>query len=433
MASSRLHGVVLCLCLCAASWSCGLHVAGIGDGSTDIDGVEHDAEGGTADADADADRAEVPDGDVSSEDAGDGEDAAEDAAGCTDGLFECLPGGRARRCVGGAWEDLGTCRLGCNAATGTCYHPSNLPEETVAEAGRAELVAPVLPAAETPITVDGDSGSILGRSGAVIRNPGEGVLDGVFFGIVAQPADPTRNVAVFVLDGLDVPAGVTLRGAGTNPIAFLTEHGIHVYGTIDMGAGTGPMLVTEVDGQHVPGPGGHFGGAPSMPGAGPCPGLADGGARCGNYCTSGGGGGGLGGRGGDGGDGSSPSQGCTAVFEGGAGGGPCGTAELVPLFGGSGGGGGGRPDDEPTAAAVPGTGGAGGGAFQMTSLEAIHVYPGGGVTAPGGGGGGADLTGGGGGGGGAGGGLLLEAPTVVLDAGGFVAANGGGGGSGDCT
>ena len=437
--------VSFCLALCAASWSCGLNVAGIagetGD-ADDRDGIDsaefevgHDADEGTSGDVADADHAEgLADGDVPAEDGEDlGETAEDVVVPCTDGLLECLPDGSARRCADGVWHDLGACPLGCDPTSGACYHPSNLPESATVEAGRTELVAPGLAGAGPTILVNGDSGSIAGTGGTVIRNAGTGTIDGIFFDVVPQTGEPSRTVGVFVMDGLDLPAGVTLRGSGTNPIAFLAEHGIHVRGTIDMGAGMSSATPAAAEGHHAPGPGGFPGGAASTAGAGPCGGLADGGTRCGRYCTAGGGGGGFGGRGGDGGDGRDASLSCHTVFEGGDGGGPCGTAELVPLIGGSGGGGGARPDDDPAARAVPGLGGAGGGAFQMTSLESIHIYATGVVTAPGGAGGGADFDGGGGGGGGAGGGLLLEAPTVVLDAGGVLAANGGGGGSGDCT
>lgn len=359
------------------------------------------------------------------------EDREEDTP-CTDGQLECLDDGSARRCEDGSWVGLGVCHLGCDSITGKCYHASNVPEDTAREVDRGDLVTPDFPLGETLITVSSDDGSITGGSGAVIRAAGEGLISGIFFQVVDQADDPARDAGVFIMESLELSEGVTLVGVGSNPMVFLVAGGVHIHGTIDVGVVKAEFApVTE--GHHIPGPGGYRGGDASTQGEGPCPGDADGGTECGTYCTSGGGGGGFGGRGGDGGDGEDSSLGCPTVFEGGAGGGPCGSSELRPVFGGSGGGGGGRPDDDLGEPAIPGKGGAGGGALQITSLELIHIYPTGIITSPGGGGGGATADGGGGGGGGAGGALLVEAPQVILDAGGILAANGGGGGAGDCT
>jgi hypothetical protein len=254
-------------------------------------------------------------------------------------------------------------------------------------------------------------------------------VDGIYFDVVPQADDPAGPAGFFIMESLDLPEGVTLLGVGSNPIVLLVREGVHVRGTIDVGARQDPASTVAALGHHLPGPGGFSGGGAGEQGLGPCPGGTDGGEACNEYTTAGGGGGGFGGRGGDGGDGAEPPN-CNTVYEGGAGGGPCGAPELRPLTGGSGGGGGGRP---PTGTSAPGPGGAGGGGLQITSLTFIHVYATGIITAPGGGGGGGDLNAGGGGGGGAGGGVLLEAAEIVLDPGSVIAANGGGGGSGDCT
>jgi hypothetical protein len=125
-------------------------------------------------------------------------------------------------------------------------------------------------------------------------------------------------------------------------------------------------------------------------------GLAGGAAGSSNY--HGGGGGGYCGAGGAG---AAPNGEPVS-----AGGKPAGSAQLVPLVGGSTGGG----------AADPG--GAGGGAVQLVSGDSIDIGVGGLI----------DVAGGraAGGGGGSGGAILLEAPTVSVR--GALAANGGGGG-----
>ena len=339
---------------------------------------------------------------------GSGDDAAADTESdttvepddgpCTDGQFECLADGTARKCFGHAWGPQVPCPLGCDAAAQSCFVPSNIPADARDNVFNADLLDVSLAGASSPVTINSDDGSITDAMGSAIRPAGTGTLGGILYMNTPQEGSPTSSAGLFIMKSLDIPAGVTVAGIGTNPIILYIKESASIAGTIDVGA-TRPSSIVTADGHHTPGAGGFAGGAVETPGQGPCPGGADGGSACGQFTTSGGGGGGFGGQGGDGGDGSDPSYGCTTVYYGGDGGGPCPSAELMPLIGGSGGGGGGVAAG---ASSVPGQGGAGGGAIQISALQAIHMLTGGIITAPGGGGGGADNSGGGGGGGGGG-------------------------------
>jgi hypothetical protein len=399
---------------------------------TGPDPREDGADTATDDRTDESDRADLVEdahaGDAVADEA-DGEES--DLGPCDNGQFDCNADGRAFECQGGVWVELGDCPLGCDGTAGLCYQPSNVPGDVAGEIDDGGLLALDLTGAVSPVVVDTGDGSITDASGGFIRESGEGMKGGIFFAVRPQPDDPSRSAGIFIMRSLVVPAGVTVVGVGSNPLILLITEGAVIGGTIDVGA-VRDRGVPESEGYAVPGPGGYPGGAGGMVGEGPCPGDADGGNACGDYCTSGGGGGGSSGWGGDGGDGADPSLSCYDVFYGGPGGGPCGLPELRPLVGGSGGGGGGRPAST-IYLSVPGTGGGGGGAIQITALLSIRVTPSGVITAPGGGGGGGDLDGGGGGGGGAGGSVLLESSEIILEPGSVVAANGGGGGSGDCT
>ena len=397
-----------------------------------------------ADAGPDADEADIGfDGtdigesvtDLSNDDATGAEGIPVDAVdaveteSCSEGDFECLTDGTARKCRGGDWVELGRCFLGCSPSADSCYYPSNIPIETAQEVDNEGLWDVSIGDTDSPVTINSDDGSITGARGTVIREAGEGLLNGIYFSEESQPEDPSKTAGIFVMKSLDIQPGATLVGIGSNPLILLVREGVHIHGTFDVGARSQEEAPVH-HGHYVPGPGGFEGGPAGTAGEGLCPGGADGGEDCSEYTSAGGGGGGFGGRGGDGGDGADPDRGCETVYFGGDGGGPCGDDDLIPIFGGSGGGGGGGP---PSGPAEPGAGGAGGGALQITSLQFIHVYSSGVIIAPGGGGGGADNEGGGGGGAAAGGAILLESVDVTLDSDSVLATNGGGGGSGDCT
>ncbi|MFH1434122.1 MAG: hypothetical protein ABIJ56_00260 [Pseudomonadota bacterium] len=372
-------------------------------------------------------------------DSGSGEDAAADTepdtpvelddGPCTDGQFECLADGTARKCFGDTWGPQVRCPLGCDAAAQACFVPSNIAADARDNVFNADLLDISLAGASSPVTINSDDGSITDAMGSAIRPAGTGTQGGILYMNAPQEGSPSSSAGLFIMKSLDVPAGVTVSGVGSNPIILYIRESASIAGTIDVGA-TRPSSMVTADGHHTPGAGGFAGGEAETQGLGPCPGGADGGSACGQFTTSGGGGGGFGGRGGDGGDGADPSYSCTTVYYGGDGGGPCPSAGLLPLIGGSGGGGGGMAEG---STSQPGKGGAGGGAIQISALQLIHLLTGGIITAPGGGGGGADNNGGGGGGGGAGGGILLESPDITLDPASIVAATGGGGGSGDCS
>jgi hypothetical protein len=200
-----------------------------------------------------------------------------------------------------------------------------------------------------------------------------------------------------------IASGSTLRLSGAvfpNPLYFLAQGTVIVYGTIDVSgqAGYVPTASTQRTGPTTPGAGGYGGGSASyganaaLPGMGPNGGTAN-------------------------------VNGCFPRPMGGAGGVTV-TSFAVPLVGGSGGGG--TPG---SAAGVTGAnGGAGGGGLLIASSVSIAVY--GTITAAGGAGGYSSPNGSGGG---AGGTIRLVAPTIT--GGGTLNAAGGAAGfiTGPCT
>lgn len=400
----RLVFTVTLAVLLAGGWGCGGSVAYHDD---DLDAVTDTSIDTSADTSTDT---TVPDGtDVVADTPVDTVD--DDVPPfCPEGEIRCVDGG-AQRCVDGTWMDLGPCPLGCDDATGACFVPSNVP---------ADLVDPTAGDLDTTglgpmVRMDTDDGSIMGEGGMVIRPPvtGHDAGSGITF-VVHSQGEGLPAIGVFSVGSLTVPPGMTLRAEGSNALAILASGSITVAGIIDVSA-TGPR----------PGPGGGPGGEMGEPGQGACPGQsALGTALTTHHCSAGGGGGGFGGTGGAGGDAETECS-----YPGGAGGGPCGSAQLSPLQGGSGGGGGGLAQED--EAAFAGTGGGGGGAVQLVAVTSIYIADGGGIRAAGDGGGECNTSGGGGGG--AGGGVLLESASVTVTSGGIIAANGGGGGAGDCT
>jgi hypothetical protein len=321
-------------------------------------------------------------------------------ATCPAGAFQCLPSsGTAQVCSGGSWKLVGTCALGCDAASKSCRRPSNVAATLVGK-GTGEPDTAGLPS----LTINTDTGAI----SPGVRPAGTGLdpTSGIHYEQVAQSG--TVGLGVFAFKRLTVQSGTAVTVTGARALVVLATGPVVIAGTVSVAASA----------QNA-GPGGFAGGAGGAKGNGPCPGLAGSGDTYQEYCTSGGGGGGHGGAGGAGGDSS-----CTGTHAhvGGAGGAACGAASLVPLVGGSGGAGGAVAG----TASKAGPGGGGGGAIQISSAVSISVS--GSIDA--GGGGGGESVSAGGSGGGAGGAILLEAPNVSAA---LLAANGGGGGGGDCT
>ncbi len=185
------------------------------------------------------------------------------------------------------------------------------------------------------------------------------------------------NATVWYLSSLTVEAGQQLNIEGDKPAIFYVTGPVQIDGAIVVTAGT----------------------LTNGAGAG-----ASGVTTSGNVPLGGGGGGGFCAAGGSG-----------SAFDGGAanaGGQSYGTANLIPLVGGSLGG-----------TSNNGPGGAGGGAFQITSTASIAIVAGGSILAGGLGGGSGNAEGAGGGSGGS---LLLEAPSVANA--GNLSVNGGSGG-----
>ncbi|HOX44887.1 MAG TPA: hypothetical protein PK668_14905 [Myxococcota bacterium] len=310
-------------------------------------------------------------------------------------------------CQAGACVPGQACPLGCDAQAQPprCLRlrPSNVDPAWLCQAG-----APAFPVLLGDAEIDTDLGTLDGAP----HEP---------FHIQVQPADADGappDIAVFVFERVELPAGITLRVVGARALALLACEELILGGALD----------ARAEGWRA-GAGGYAGGAGSYwtgasyvaaedgDGYGAGPGLHGLYQGADPYLQSGGGGGAFGRAGGDGGDGTAPSE---TTRPGGAGGSACGLTTLSPLLGGSGGGGGG-------AFNWAGDGGGGGGAIQLVAGERIRVETGAIIHAGGGGGGTSSADNwGAAGGGGAGGGILLEAP--VVEVAGLLAANGGGGG-----
>lgn len=250
-----------------------------------------------------------------------------------------------------------------------------------------------------------------------VRNPGDGVVDGIGFRSAGQgPGLPSLGIwsvtAFTVNPGVSTALHGTARFVGARAAIVLSRGAITVRGVVDAGAGVFNRTCRECGG-----PGGGNGGTRMDPATGCAPG---GNGAYGAADETGGAGGGMSTIGADGGD--SDAEGGVAASIA-----TCPGVELIPLQGGSGGGRGGYDASPPVAGGE--VGGGGGGAIQLTSLAAISIVGTADVYA--GGAGGAGSSGRyGGGGGGAGGAILLEAPTITIGDTARITANGGGGGSG---
>ncbi len=294
------------------------------------------------------------------------------------------------------------CGLGCNpdADPDRCYRlsPSNLDASWLC-ANQSDLVI------SSGVTINTDEGTITGVPSAQI-----------VFRTQTQ-ANGSPDIGVFAFNRIDLQGNLLVQGR--NALALLACGDMEVSGVIDASA-VGSLG----------GPGGYAGGPAGEGGEGSGGGKAagDGTADCPTLCSAGGGGGGHGGRGGDGGEVECRTHSGDVHLDPGDGGAVSGSAELVPLVGGSGGAGG---AGVPGAGSSPGAGGGGGGAVQLSAGGHIWIRSPGGITVAGDGG--RETESGGGAGGGAGGAILLEAGEIEIGTGAFLAANGGGGGGGDCT
>ncbi len=246
------------------------------------------------------------------------------------------------------------------------------------------------------ILISTDTGGITTRLNAtVIRNTGEGVMDGYRFRIISG------QVSLLAFDDLTIALGAKVRVTGSHALIILARNTITIVGEIDANGGRNADPTQA-------GPGGGPGAVGASP-AGGCGFGPNGNFNAGNQDAGGGAGGSFGGKGGAGGDnlGGNAANVCTDLLK-------------VKLQGGSGGGRGGNPNDS-------GNGGGGGGAIQFTAGVSLSVS---GLLHAGGAGGQSSLIQGGGGGAGAGGGFLFEAPTVNILATAIIVTNGGGGGDG---
>ena len=209
------------------------------------------------------------------------------------------------------------------------------------------------------------------------------------FKVFTQPDH--SKIGVYVARSFRIEPNAVVTVSGGSPIAFVALDRLEVLGGI-VASGRGDVAVA----------GGFTQATVNTKGGGPGGGgtatttVAAGG---GSYCGIGGAGGAQSGT-------PSPRG---AVY---------GTAEIVPLVGGSSGG----------AGTVAGAG-AGGGAVQLVAGKSLSIPAGGYVHVGGGGGTFGGVTGQESAGGGSGGSILIEATTVTVA--GTLAANGGGGGQGD--
>lgn len=389
------------------SWGCGSSIKGTADGDEDTTTDTSDTDG-TTDTDEDpsgdptTDSEEDPTTDTPTDTPTDGP--------CTDGTMRCSSDGTAlEECVDSAWTST-ECEYGCSEDGGAhclVWDISNIPDDSMLEAGDTPTGDPWPSDSSDTYWVDmnTDNGQMdvyrwAGDHWAHVAElrPADLGLDagsGIAFQVVEQGTD-LPDLGVFSFQRLDVPENYTLGIWGTLPMVLLSEEDATIDGGVYVGCSwtEGPPLGGAADSGEGPGAGGD-----GSPMGGPS-GDRDGG----------GGGGAYGGPGGTGG-GYDPSL-------RGTGGTPYGTAELVPLIGGSGGGFGSDTGG--------GYGGRSGGAVQIVSGGTLSIS--GWVDSGGCGGFPAWESNEAGGGGGSGGGILLEAPGLNIT--GSATANGGGGAGG---
>jgi len=279
------------------------------------------------------------------------------------------------------------CPLGCSLDGGPhCLQlvPSNGVTVDLLDGVTGSLMADKL-------SFDTGSGQIR-RQATIIRNGGEGLVDGVGFHIIDGMA--VWSALVFTL-----PPGEEWTFTNDHAVVLFAATTITVEGTLDLGANNAAR-----------GPGGNNGGQNAT--AVPCRGSA-GKAFAVGFGEGGGGGGGetAGGNG-------APSNQTTF----GSGGSQCSQPSAIPLRGGNGGGAGGFD-----GSLRGGAGGGGGGALALVAMLGITIDNAT-IGAPGAGGL-SGAAGDGGGGGGSGGAIMLETPFLIVDDS-ALTANGGGGAAG---
>ncbi|MGZ3429160.1 MAG: hypothetical protein ACXVCV_21055, partial [Polyangia bacterium] len=298
--------------------------------------------------------------------------------------------------------DLGACGCATGCSTTTPVHCLGLAPSGPVVAGDYGMAGLVAVNVNANITIDTDTGAIMGPAG--LSRPGmPGVVNGIGYHVVTQASGP--SVGVFSVAGLTLVGAAKITIKGTNAFALASAGSVSLGGIVDASC-SGPM----------PGPGGFAGGMSAMDGSGPAAGAGKAGLNAGGPAgqASGGGGAGYGDSGGSGGLIATQTTPNGGVAFGDL------TTPTFTLTGGPGGGGGGQP--------MGGKGGGGGGAVQISVNGTLTVS---GTINVGGCGGlhGAKSTGGGGGG--AGGAIVLEATHVTLASTAVLAANGGGGAAGD--
>ena len=312
-----------------------------------------------------------------------------------------------------------TCALGCNETTVECKTlvPSNVGESI--DMSRSSEGLSVGVSSLEYLIFDTDDGGRIDRYNpangerTTVRAAAAGVLDsGIYHEQVSAsgaevPGGATPpDLAVWVLDSLNVGAMGTMQFVGRRAAVLLVEGDVQISGRINV---RGEWLLSGMGGREF------LSAAAGGPGFVRTAGGGYGGGDLGvaeRNRRSGGGGasfGSSGGRGGGAGFGAVVSE-PGPVY---------GNQALTPLYGGAAGGAG---ADERSA------GGDGGGALQISAGGRFTLAASGVIDASGEGGYGASADRGGGGGGGSGGGILLEAASVTVE--GTIGAPGGGGGGG---
>jgi hypothetical protein len=334
-----------------------------------------------------------------------------DAAPCTGTAKSCASATQLTACIEGFRHDT-DCAFGC-LPTPEAHCAAPVISNDLDLAWLSGATADLAVQGSKVLVFDTTTGTVSECGGAMLHTAAQGIENGINY----QEHD---GIGVWSFDSLHVAAAGIVRVIGDKPAAFLVNADVRLEGIVDVSGGANACSLAAACGvptlRNCGGPGGGEGGKHDEDGHGDGKGQKgeSGGAE---VDETGGGGAGFGAVGGVGGIGL-----VNAVAKAAPGGVVYGTAELVPLEGGSGGGGGGE------ATASGGLGGGGGGALQISALDRIEINaPVGSLRAAGAGGGaGKGSSGNGGGGGGSGGALLLEAPRVKVS--GTLAANGGGGG-----
>ncbi|MFN7085508.1 MAG: hypothetical protein ACK4N4_02630 [Burkholderiales bacterium] len=283
-------------------------------------------------------------------------------------------------------------------------------------------------------------GALVAPGIARAYNSGSTGADGAFNPTVSTAVQLPPS-GIFNFTSVNIPAGVTVRftkNATNTPVVILASGDVAIAGTLDVSGATAPSTGSGGDGAigddgalGAGGPGGGDGGrggnpgpiftAASYGGTGLGPGGGGAGMSSG-IVVFGGGGAGFATAGGNN-NGFSNGYNATRGNTGGLGGSAYGSAQLLPLIGGSGGGGG-----TGGSTFFGSGGGGGGGAILIAASGTVNIT--GSLLANGGAGGlsrgGGFNIAGGGGGGGSGGAIRIIATTLAGN--GAISAVGGGGG-----